>query len=346
MQTDYLHGAKVWVIFATVLVVTLPLSVLRLSGALPKAALDAYICVFALTHFLITFTLYLQSRNLEYFKQGPRNWTVYFTVPLLIWVGFDLFSALEGKERLPLIGAVIPYGVLLFDFSHFTRQNFGVQQLFQAKLRGKLPSWIRPVQNAYWLLAMVVLFETGIGDGAFKRHEPRVLGEVAVLLCLALAIAFALVKGFRGAGSPEEKKAARNASLYFGAQTLSFGFAAYDVRLYMLALATHYVEYHVLMAPRCFDAPLDQQSRLDRFFGALRANRVVFYGTLLALAATALFLPMLKDQYAAGSGVPLRVLLNLYNGLFVFHYFVESFVWKFNQPFYRETLGPLYFRSR
>jgi hypothetical protein len=308
--------------------------------------LNTYVCMFALTHFLITFALYLQSRNLGYFRLNPRNWTVYFTVPVLIWLGLDLLTALDGKSRLPIFSALISYGILLFDFSHFTRQTFGVQQLFQSRLRDKLPGWTRSVQNAFWLLATLVLFETGIGDGAFKLHEPRVLGECAVLALLFSAIVVALVKGHQSAGSPDERTAARNASLYFGTQTLSFGFAAFDVRLYMLALATHYVEYHVLMVPRCFDSKLDQSSRLDRFFGALRANRWVFYGALLAVAVTAMVLPMVRDRYAPESGVPMRVLLNFYNGLFVFHYFVESFVWKFNQPFYRETLGPLYFRAK
>jgi len=40
---------------------------------------------------------------------------------------------------------------------------------------------------------------------------------------------------------------------------------------------------------------------------------------------------------------PYRVMLALFDGLFVFHYFVEALIWKFGNPFYRSTLGPLYF---
>jgi hypothetical protein len=40
---------------------------------------------------------------------------------------------------------------------------------------------------------------------------------------------------------------------------------------------------------------------------------------------------------------PYRVLLALFDGLFVFHYFVEALIWKFGNPFYRSTLGPMYF---
>ncbi|MDP9324256.1 MAG: hypothetical protein M3P13_11530 [Acidobacteriota bacterium] len=40
------------------------------------------------------------------------------------------------------------------------------------------------------------------------------------------------------------------------------------------------------------------------------------------------------------------MLFALFDGLFVFHYFVESFIWRFSEPYYRQTLGPLYFGSR
>ena len=35
--------------------------------------------------------------------------------------------------------------------------------------------------------------------------------------------------------------------------------------------------------------------------------------------------------------------MNLLSGIFVAHYFVEAFVWKFRNPFYKKTLAPLYF---
>ena len=40
------------------------------------------------------------------------------------------------------------------------------------------------------------------------------------------------------------------------------------------------------------------------------------------------------------------VLLAIFDGLFVFHYFVEMFIWRFSEPHYRQTLGPLYFAPK
>ena len=41
-------------------------------------------------------------------------------------------------------------------------------------------------------------------------------------------------------------------------------------------------------------------------------------------------------------GAAYRVAVHLLDGLFVFDYFLEAFIWKFGNPFYRKTLGPLY----
>jgi hypothetical protein len=49
---------------------------------------------------------------------------------------------------------------------------------------------------------------------------------------------------------------------------------------------------------------------------------------------------------AQSSSRPYPALIALCDGLFVFHYFIEAFIWKFSDPYYRQTLGPLYFGQR
>jgi len=43
---------------------------------------------------------------------------------------------------------------------------------------------------------------------------------------------------------------------------------------------------------------------------------------------------------------PYLVLIAIFDGLFIFHYFIESLIWKFSDPFYRKSLGPLYFGQK
>jgi hypothetical protein len=38
------------------------------------------------------------------------------------------------------------------------------------------------------------------------------------------------------------------------------------------------------------------------------------------------------------------VVIALFDGLFVFHYLVEAYIWRFSEPYYRNSLSPLYFR--
>ena len=68
------------------------------------------------------------------------------------------------------------------------------------------------------------------------------------------------------------------------AQSASALMAAAYFPLYLAALAMHYVEYHVLMVPRCFRATLDPTSRVDRAYEAVRARPVIFYAIVIAVA--------------------------------------------------------------
>ena len=106
----------------------------------------------------------------------------------------------------------------------------------------------------------------------------------------------------------------------------------------------HYVEYHVVMFPRLFGFPLDPDSRVDRVSAWIRRHKVAFYAVLVILAAFAardLVWPSVSG--VVGPTRALWLMFNLLNGVFVTHYFIEAFIWKFSNPYYRGELGPLYF---
>lgn len=62
---------------------------------------------------------------------------------------------------------------------------------------------------------------------------------------------------------------------------------------------------------------------------------------------TAMLAGMWKS-YGGGAGPRSSyvALLGIFDGVFVFHYFVEMFVWRFSEPHYRQTLSPLYFAAK
>src|SRR5262249_11887765 len=141
---------------------------------------------------------------------------------------------------------------------------------------------------------------------------------------------------------------------YFLFQTASAMLAYYNTALYAFALAMHYVEYHILMMPRCFHTKLDPQKKPDRVFALLRRNKVIFYGLVLALAVVATLLTTMsiaamaammgqalelaKETIATEPSMFYLALIAIFDGLFVFHYFVEAFIWRFSDPYYRQTL--------
>jgi hypothetical protein len=352
----------VYLILGTFVVVTLPLSCLALLA--PQSTemggiQFVYVCVFGLTHFVLTPTIYLQSNNLRYFNSSWRNRILYFVIPVAILVGFDLYLVLGIAALFPSFNFLFRLAIRLFDFNHFARQSFGVLQLFKVRSGGTFPAWLKRVESAYFFSVPVTLLMTFLQGGVCNLDSPLVKS----VLGLSAGLFVTVLIGYGVALSRAAKPAALLPPLtYFLFQTASALLAYYSTALYAFALAMHYVEYHVLMMPRCFHAKLDTEKKPDRVFALLRRNKLIFYGLVLVLAVVAsLLMSMSIAAMAAmiGQAADLArenlrnesspfylMLIAVFDGLFVFHYFVESFIWRFSDPYYRQTLGPLYFSPR
>jgi hypothetical protein len=345
-----------YAILASFLVLTLPLTLLAAyapDSQRIRAVLVVYIFVLGVSHFVLTPTIYLQSSNLRYFNGSWRNRIIYFAIPVAIFLFFDLYATFQVAVVYPLAAMAVRAGIRYLDFSHFSRQTRGVLQLYKTRAGIKFPAWTRPTEALYFFALSLLLFTSFVGGGRFALNTAASL-IVAVstgALFVAMAAGF-VVAHIRSAS----RTAILLPLLYFLFQTSAAVLATYNLAFYGVALAMHYVEYHLLMSPRCFKSTLDPGSPTDKVFGMLRANKLVFYSLLFLVALivtvfTADFsamLAMLQGLAGRGRQMPSSslVLFALFDGLFVFHYFVESFIWRFSEPHYRQTLGPLYFGSR
>lgn len=347
--------------------------------ALPMAAavllsadnllLWVYIWLFGMTHFVVTLALYARSENLRHFASTRSNRLVFFAVPVGLFVAFDLYHALRVGAAFPLVGAVVFAVVRLADFNHFNRQSFGVLQLFKARTGAKPAPAAKRVENQYFLSLAGLLFVSFLAGGTCPLAQPGgplTVGPLAAdglfpallplpatqvvwagLAAVAAGLFVAVMANLWKAAGDRRGFAA--AVAYVLVQTAAALMAAAYFPLYLAALAVHYVEYHVLMAPRCLRAKLDPASRLDRAYGAVRARPVVFYALVLAVAglvtlsARAGMGMMGRDPGAAGRPFEYLALIAVFDGLFVFHYFVEMFVWRFGDPHFRKELSGLYF---
>jgi hypothetical protein len=336
-----------YLILGSFLVLTLPLCILAAMGdnlLRPWSLGWLYVCALGTTHFVLTLTIYLQSSNLRYFSATWGRRALYFLVPVLIFVFFDVYRALQIALWLPAVDLGVRGLIRILDFQHFNRQSFGVLQLFKGPSRA-FPRWLRRVENYYFIGVTVLLFLSFLTGGVFDGNN--LWTRLALLIVGGFLIAL-------GVGYVQVWRQARNRAAlwpplaYFLLQSVSAGLAIANTAFYLFCLAMHYVEYHVLMYPRCFHAPLDPQRRADRIFGRLRRNKLVFYAVLLGLAGlvtwcTWLGMGTLIQREEGSANASYLVLISLFDGLFVFHYFVESLIWKFSEPHYRQTLGPLYF---
>jgi hypothetical protein len=335
-------------ILGSFFVLTIPLSLLALgdNATLYHSSLGLiYLCALGMTHFVITLALYLQKANLRYFWASRANRITYFGLPVAIFVFFDLYHALGVAAAVPILDLFMRYAVRLMDFQHSTRQSYGVLQLFRMRSGSSFPSWIKQAENHHFTALSLLMFITFMSGGDFRSDRAVSVVVLAIVSGLFVwNLAGYAIAWWRGA---------RGASLlaplgYFILQTASAGIAAYSTALYAFALAMHYVEYHVLMLPRCFHTRLDGASRTDRMFGRLRRHRVLFYGLVLALAVPVTRFAwlgmgaLLRADFGSRT-VGYRLLISVFDGLFVFHYFIESRIWKFGDPFYRRSLVPLYF---
>jgi hypothetical protein len=126
---------------------------------------------------------------------------------------------------------------------------------------------------------------------------------------------------------------------YFSMQALSGACAVYDTRLYVVGLTLHYVEYHVMMKRRCFaPPPAGELGAVDRVYRPLRVNPPLFYALLLALVV----LFELRNHVGTLPATT-TFFVHIFDGIFLVHYVIEAFLWRFREPYYRDSLGPLYF---
>src|SRR5215813_12980191 len=348
--SGFLQGSiPVYFILGTFFVVTLPFSLYAVAepdffkryGGL----VVFYLCFFSITHFVLTLTIYLQSANLRHFSSTRINRTVYFLVPISIFVLFNLYSALHVAAAFPAFAFLFRCGIRFFDFHHFNRQNFGVLQLFKARSRATFPKWLKRAENLYFFSLSLWLIQTFLNDGKFNWDAGYLAITLPVVAVLLAAVLYGFAKAWIGS---THRRALLVPLAYLVLQSASAALAIYVSYLYFFSLAMHYVEYHVLMIPRCFMQDLDNHSGVDRKFTRLRGNKPLFYNLLLASAAwiTAASFGIISPQQSVmerSGPLGYSLLLGLFDGIFVFHYFIESFIWKFNNPYYRRTLGPLYF---
>ena len=177
---------------------------------------------------------------------------------------------------------------------------------------------------------------TFVAGGRFASGEPWAIVPAAALLVLFATLAIehlrrARASRSRGASCRSSTSRCRRCARRARCSTPAFTWSRSTL---------HYTEYHVIMAPRIFRGAASPDRAVDRVALWLRsAAMALFY----ALLATVVILFELRNQVPKGQAASTAFLVHIFDGIFLVHYFIEAFLWKFGNPYYRATLAPLYF---
>jgi len=328
-------------VFGAFFVVFLPLWLLQavpnFVGALPYLTV-AHAVGLGTTHFFITLAVYFDRENLAHFGSSPSRSLVYFVAPALI-LGF--FAWLEaGGARVRYAGQVtyLLAALRFFDFFHVGRQSFGMLQLWKRPVAAELPRWSRRGENAFFVGMAGMQWVSFRYGGRFSSALPWELTGAVLLAALFFALALCYVRAAERLGATGRREPLV-ALGYFAMQASSAAVAVYDTRFYLVALTLHYVEYHAMMAPRCFGGEPAAWG-VRGVLPALRRHPVFFY---LGLSLVVIAFELRGQLGAAAAGPPsMRYFVHLFDGIFFLHYFLEAFLWKLGDPYYRRRLAPLY----
>ena len=283
-MTFFERPLPIALIFGSFFLVFVPLWLLQwlpnFADALPSVAL-VHAVGLGTTHFFITLAVYVSRENRAYFASSVRNRLVYFAAPLAILAFFAWAEGSGLRTREPLVAGYL-FGALRFlDFFHVGRQSVGMLQLWKRPVGAALPSWSRRAENAFFVGMALMQWQTFRVGGSFAEDDPSFTLPSAALFVLFAVIALSYVRAVERLGA-EAGRAPWLALAYFAMQALSAAVAVYDTRFYLAALTLHYVEYHVIMAPRCF-AEVPGRVPADRPAAVLRAHPFAFYALLLAV---------------------------------------------------------------
>ena len=168
------------VILAAFFALTLPLAVFTLTSP-NTLLLWVYVWLFGMTHFVVTLTVYLQSANLRHFAGTWRNRLLFFAIPAVIFVGFDLLHAFRVGAKFPLFALYFWGAVRLLDFNHFNRQSFGVYQMFKGRTGVRYPAWLKRAENAFFAGLTGLLFATFLAGGLCSDPGAAAVSPAAFL---------------------------------------------------------------------------------------------------------------------------------------------------------------------
>lgn len=320
--------------------------------------LNFYFVCLGMSHFFVTVAVYFNRANLKFFFSNITNTLIYIVIPLAMIVGIFCFYQLKIPERTalvaPILAPIVFMIIRLADFMHVQRQSYGVLQLLKGSSGISYANLSRAAEKLFfptmafagWIAFMSTVGRSkdagwkGIVDSTFYKIVNDQLVLVVVLAVAGVLFLFSMLQLINVPQKGTTWRQRNSPTIYFLFQSLSISMAVIDSRLYVVGLAMHYTEYHLLMYQRSFKAEgsLFRTQQVSRGWRVLLV--VAFYTVLLGI--TMMF--GLNQKFFSGHLVT-SSMSNVFIGITVLHFYIEALIWRFRVPHFRKNLGPVYFNG-
>lgn len=294
--------------------------------------------LFAQTHFGSTWFMYADKKNRAYYKEHPF---IYYVFPALIF----LLALFIGKLSLSLLLAIVSVASLY----HVSRQSIGILQIYRAKNKE-----FDPLERRVELLTIFgwALFSAGFGSAQLPGFEQlmTLFGAViepvlAILLGLTLGgTLFILLKAVERETNSFPKTAFLAGSFltytpYLYATPLMLKTQVFEIAT-LTGLIAHYMQYMglVWLINRNKYRAGTEYAEANPFLRKVSARistiftLIAGYGTLMALLYWG------APVYIGASATTIGP--SIVCGLMLIHFYIDSYIWRFKNPFIKETVGP------
>jgi len=280
-------------------------------------------------HVVATYTRLCFDR--ESFRQHRFH---LFVLPVIVLVGVFALASAFGLWMLVTV-------YLYWQWFHYTRQSFGIAQIYRRNSGGRVTDGERPARLVFYLLPLWgILHRSHQAPESFLGVEVRMIAVPELAVDMVGAAAFAALAWWLWRRVVEWRRGALPLAytLYMLSHFAVFtvGYVAIDDINYGWLVINiwhnaQYIAFVWLFNAKRFQGRIDPRSRFLSFLSQPR-NWLAYVAVCLAIA-TVVYVGI---EAAFAGLIPLAI---IYLPINYHHYVVDGLIWKVRRKSLRETLG-------
>lgn len=271
-------------------------------------------------------------------RDGFKRYRALFTwVPALVVVAVVALALGVGAWTLPTI-------YLYWQWWHYTRQSYGIAQLYRLKT-GDPGRSLREMMAVIYLLPLTgILYRSHQAPQEFLRVELKVIPVPPELVaCFAvITVATLGIYAVRQLGALRAGRFSLAYNAFLASHLAVFGIAYFCFTIdhgWLVVNVWHNTQY-LLMVWLFNNKQFKDQYVPERALASKlsqRKNVLLFFGATLVISTIAYLVLGVTVGLLTTSALPLALMA--YQSINFHHYIVDSFIWKSRRPKVREELG-------